>query len=419
MIYAESYNPNGLIDSDSLEQTLNLGLQGKFRGQEVLVLIPDHTRSLPMPEIFRLLVKILSGAKKLDFMVALGTHPALSNEQLNALVGISAEERTTEFGHIGLLNHAWDNPKMLTSLGMIEQDEIKAIAGDTWHPTLPDQVDIRINKLVHNYDHIIVVGPTFPHEVVGFSGGAKYFFPGISGPEMINATHWLGALSGVVNTIGIKYTPVRDMIHAALNRFHIPTTLVALTVLGHDLAGIFIGDIHEAWSEAVSASMVRHIQWVDKPYSGVLSCAPPMYDELWTAAKAAYKLEPVLELGGETIIYAPHLDTVSHVHGKFIYQTGYHILQYFLENWDEFRDFPLAVLAHSAHVRGSGFMQNGMEKPNTRITLASKISAEDCAKLNLGYMDPNSIRINDWKDKEDQGILLVPRAGEILYKVKN
>jgi nickel-dependent lactate racemase len=144
-----------------------------------------------------------------------------------------------------------------------------------------------------------------------------------------------------------------------------------------------------------------------------------MYDELWTGAKAMYKLEPAVAVGGEVIIYAPHLDTVSHVHGKYIYEAGYHILPYILENWDRLKHIPLGVLAHLTHLRGAGIMENGVEKPNIKVTLASKIPPEDCKKLNVGYLDPRQIDVDDWRDREDQGILYVPKAGEMLYRLKN
>lgn len=406
-----------LLMDEEVRNTLN-GLVGQFADQRLLVLIPDHTRSLPLPFLFRALVDVLHDTKQLNFMVALGTHPPLSEESIHKLVGITAEERNTVFKHIGLLNHTWDTSSALTSLGVIEQDEIKQIAEENWHPSLPDKIDIRINKAALEYDHIIILGPVFPHEVVGFSGGAKYIFPGISGPDMINATHWLGALAGVVGTIGIEDTPVRAMIHAAANRLQTPVTLIALVVEGKGLSGLFIGDHLSAWKEAAELSAERHIRWVDKPFQRVLSCAPSMYDELWTGAKAMYKLEPAVALGGEVVVYAPHLDVVSHVHGKYIYEIGYHILPYFLNDWARFQHISLGVLAHSTHVRGSGVMENGIEKPNVRVTLASRISAEDCARLNLGYLDPAKINIDDWKDKEEQGILYVPRAGEILYRLK-
>ncbi|NOQ39816.1 MAG: DUF2088 domain-containing protein [Anaerolineales bacterium] len=411
-------SPDAFLSNESIRQFLSKGLENRFHNQRVLMLMPDHTRTLPLPFLFRTLVEVLRDTRQLDFMVALGTHPPLSEGQLCNLVGISSEERASDFSQIGLLNHAWDTPSALVTFGTMEQDEIKQIAGPQWHESLPDKVEIRLNKAVLEYDHIIILGPTFPHEVVGFSGGAKYLFPGISGAEMINATHWLGALAGVVGSIGIKDTPVRAMIHAAAQRLKTPVTLIALTVQGRDLAGLFIGDMYKAWSAAADFSAQRHILWYDKPFQQVLSCAPPMYDELWTAAKAMYKLEPAVAKGGELIIYAPHLETVSHVHGKYIYEVGYHILPYFLQNWERFKHIPLGVLAHSTHLRGSGVMEDDVEKPNVKVTLASKISPEECARLNIDYCDPPSINLDEWVDCQDESILFVPKAGEMLYRVR-
>jgi nickel-dependent lactate racemase len=391
LIAAQAVAATGALGEDALRTVLAAGLEGKFRGQRVLALIPDRTRSLPLPALFRLIVELLHDARQLDFMVALGTHPALSDESLNQLVGISAEQRATTCRHIGLLNHAWDDPDALVSLGVMEDDEIRQIAGPSWHASLPTQVDIRINKAVLEYDHILIVGPTFPHE--------------------------LGALACVVGTIGVKRTPVRDMIHAAARRVPTPITLAALVVQGHDLAGVFVGDLFAAWEAAADLSSRLHIQWCDRPFQRVLSRAPLMYDELWTAGKAMYKMEPAVALGGEVVIYAPHLDVVSHVHGKYIYEVGYHILPYFLADWERLCHVPLGVLAHSTHVRGSGVMEGGIERPNVKVTLASKISPEDCARLNLGYLDPASIDLAEWQGREDEGILYVPKAGEILYRL--
>jgi len=208
------------------------------------------------------------------------------------------------------------------------------------------------------------------------------------------------------------------MVHAAIRRLKTPVTLAALIVDGHDLAGVLIGDVYDTWSAAADASAQRHIVWCDQPYRRVLSCCPPMYDELWTAAKCMYKMEPVVEVGGEVVIYAPHLDVVSPVHGEYIYEVGYHILPYFLRDWDRYKHVPLGVLAHSTHVRGSGVMVDGAEKPNVKVTLASRISAADCARLNLGYLDPATINPADWQDREDEGVLYVAKAGEKLYKVR-
>jgi nickel-dependent lactate racemase len=419
MIINQVVAPKGkILDDSSITELLSGALTGRFTNQKILVLVPDQTRSLPLPFLFKTLVEILHETSHLDFMVALGTHPALTREEMNHLFGITDEERETVYKHIGILNHSWDQPSSLVSIGTIDKDQVKKIARDSWHESLPEKVDVTINKSVFSYDQILIVGPTFPHEVVGFSGGAKYIFPGISGPEMINSTHWLAALAGVVKTIGVKNTPVREMIHYAASMLQTPVTLVGCLVEGHDLSGLVIGDVISAWSALADLSAERHIHWCEKPYQRVLSAASSKYDELWTAGKAMYKLEPAVAVGGELIIYAPHLDTISRVHGKYLYEIGYHTLPYFLHHWDEFKEYPLGVLAHSTHVRGGGAWENGAEKPNVHVVLSSKVSAEDCARLNLGYLDPSKVKISDWQNKEDQGILYVPNAGEELFRVK-
>lgn len=420
MLLAEATAPDGAaLSPDTMRATLEAGLGGRFAGARVLVLIPDHTRTIPLPQLFPLLVDVLTAAKQLDFMVALGTHPPLSDDAINRLVGITADERATRYGHVGLLNHAWDDPTALAHIGALTQAQIQAMAGDYWHHSLGGDVPVRINKRALDYDQILILGPTFPHEVVGFSGGAKYLFPGISGAEMINVTHWLGALISIMNMIGVEKTPVRDVIHAAAEFVPTPLLLVSLVVeKGGTLAGMFIGEHREAHHAAAQLSARKHIVWVDKPYQQVLSWAQPMYDELWTGSKAMYKMEPALADGGELILYAPHLDTVSHVHGKYLYEVGYHVRDYFLEQWDQFKDYPGGVLAHSTHLKGAGTFINGVERPRIQVTLASQIPPEDCARLNLGYCDPASINPQDWADREDEGILYEPKAGEMLYRLK-
>jgi nickel-dependent lactate racemase len=417
-LLSQAQAPRGqLLDPTQIQQALQ-ALSSRFAGQKVLVLIPDHTRTLPLPLLFRQMVEVLADVAQLDFMVALGTHPPLNEAQMNKLVGITAEERSQQFRHVGLYNHAWQDPSVLQTVGIVPQERIKEIAGERWHPTLGGEVQVRLNRAALEADQLLILGPTFPHEVVGFSGGAKYLFPGISGAEMINVTHWLGALAGVRGTIGVKDTPVRALIHEAARQVPTPITLIALVVQGQGLSGIFVGSHELAWSAAADLSSQQHIQWVDQPFKQVLSCAPPMYDELWTAGKAMYKLDPAVADGGELIIYAPHLDTVSLVHGRYIFEIGYHSVPYFLNQWERFAHIPLGVVAHSTHVRGGGQWVNGREIPRIRVTLASQIGPEDCARLNLGYLDPTAVNPEDYAEREAEGVLLVRKAGETLYRVK-
>ncbi len=143
-----------------------------------------------------------------------------------------------------------------------------------------------------------------------------------------------------------------------------------------------------------------------------------MYDEIWTGGKCMYKLEPVVADGGELIIYAPHISEVSITHGKLIEEIGYHCRDYFLKQWDKFKDKPWGILAHSTHVRGIGTFENGVENCRVRVTLATQIPREKCEQINLGWRDPASIRVEDFANREDEGILYVPKAGEMLYQLK-
>lgn len=385
-------------------------------GKRVLFVIPDQTRSMPMPAMFRALVKALRGrASKIDFIIALGTHPPMTEIMINTLLGLTPEERAEDYGDIEIFNHEWENLGALTHIGTITEDEIEEISGGL----LRQSVRVQINRRVLDYDHVCVVGPVFPHEVVGFSGGNKYFFPGVAGAEILNLFHWLGALitNPVIN--GAKYTPVRAVVDRAASFINIEKRAFCLNVMGKQTHAIFYGTPEEAWSAAADLSSRTHIIYKKHPYKSVLAMAPPMYDELWVAGKCMYKLEPVVADGGELIIYAPHLNEISITHGDYIRQIGYHTRDYFLAQMEKFTGIPGGILAHSTHVRGTGRYVDGCEECRVQVTLATGIPEEECRAINLAYRDPASINPEDWRDREDEGLLLVPNAGEVLYKLKD
>ncbi|MEA2700991.1 MAG: hypothetical protein QOI66_5262, partial [Myxococcales bacterium] len=350
----------------------------------------------------------------LDFLVALGTHPPMSEAALLALVGITAAEKATTYKDVRIINHAWDNPDALTTLGTISADEIHALSDGR----LRLEVPVRLNRLVLEYDHLLVCGPVFPHEVVGFSGGNKYFFPGIAGSDIIDFTHWLGALLTSYSIIGTKDTPVRRVINRAAGIIPRPRHAICSVVTPNGLGGVFIGGVEEAWSAAADLSAKHHMIWTDRTFHQVLSVLPPMYEELWVGAKGMYKTEPAVTDGGEVIIFAPHLREISVVHGKVIRQIGYHVRDYFMAQWQRFKHLPWGVVAHSTHVKGSGTYEDGVERPRINVTLATGISQADCQAINLGYRDPRSIDLASFQNRESEGVLFVPRAGESLYRPK-
>jgi lactate racemase len=389
---------------------------GAFRGKRVLLIIPDGTRTAPIGLMFRtLFARIGAETEQFDILIALGTHPAMSEEAICGRLEISAGERAAHYGKVRFFNHEWDNPAALHLLGTIPAEEIRALSDGLFAMDVP----VSINRRVLDYDQIIIVGPVFPHEVVGFSGGNKYLFPGVGGPEILNFFHWLGAVITTMGVIGHKWTPVRKVVDRAGAMVPVPKLCFALVVNpGGGLRGIFSGTPEEAWTQAADLSADTHIEWKDREYHTILSCAPPMYDELWVGAKCMYKLEPVLAPGGELIIYAPHLHEISVVHGHLIRQVGYHCRDYFLRQWDRFKDLPWGTLAHSTHVFGLGTYENGIETRRARVTLATGIPEDICRQINLGYRDWRGIDVREYQDREAEGILHVPKAGETLFRVR-
>lgn len=405
------------IEPSALQSSIEQGLtQRNWRGQRVLVLIPDATRTMPLPLFFRIVSAALraQGARSQTWMVALGTHPAMDDAALSTLLGCDVGDLQRAYPDLNVVNHDWQNPDTLVEVGTISADAMRGLSDGLYTEAVP----VRINRAVLTHDHILICGPVFPHEVVGFSGGNKYLFPGISGPDVINATHWLGALLTSYAIIGTADTRVRAVIDAAAALIPTPRTAICSVVTHDAVWGVAVGTPESAWAQAATISADVHVRWLTAPVQRVIAVLPTMYDELWVGSKGMYKSEPVVADGGEVVIYAPHLHEVSVVHGAIIRQIGYHVRDYFLAQWDRFGHLPKGVIAHSTHLRGIGTYVDGVETPRIRVTLATGISAAECAGLNLGYADHRTIDPVALAASGDPDTLVIPRAGEYLYRLR-
>ena len=388
-----------------------------YRGKKILLIVPDSTRTAPVGLLFKTIYdQIGKSTEALDVMIALGTHPPMSEKEICERLEISEEQRQTRYESVKFHNHEWDNPDALREIGVIPASDISKLSDGRFEMELP----VTINQRLFDYDQLIIVGPVFPHEVVGFSGGNKYLFPGVSGPELLNFFHWLGAVISNPKINGHKWTSVRKVVDRAGGMVNVEKRCFAMVVRpDKSLAGLFFGTPESAWEAAVDLSDKTHIIYKDQPFHTILSCAPPMYDDVWVGGKCMYKLEPVLADGGELIIYGPHINSISHTHDAGLTEIGYHCSAWLLENWSKYKDYPWGLLAHSSHVKGIGKVIDGVEKPRANVTLATGISPEICSQINLGYRDHNSINIEDYADREEEGILLVRKAGEMVYRLED
>jgi nickel-dependent lactate racemase len=408
-------SPDAVLSAEDVEAIIREGIPGDlYENKRVLVLTPDATRTCPLPLMVRAIRRTIGErCGRLDFMVALGTHTPLAAESILSLYGLTHPPQ--EFPRSAFCNHEWDRPDTFRRVGTLAPKEVEALSAGV----LGEEVAIEINKRIFDYHLVLIAGPVFPHEVVGFSGGAKYLFPGISGGEFLHFFHWLGAVISCKKIIGIKDTPVRRMIDRALDMIEVPVHCLAMVVNpAAGLCGLYAGDTREAWSRAADLSARIHIVTQKRPFRLVFGVAPPMYDEIWTAGKVMYKLEQVVADQGTLVIYAPHIREVSRTWGRHIEAVGYHIREYLLAHMDRLKHVPRGVLAHLTHVRGTGTYAGGMERPDVNLVLATSIPEEVCRRINVGYLDPAGIDPRDYMNKEEQGILYVDRAGEILHRLE-
>ena len=410
--------PEGVLTEQQIGEFVAQQLAGAdVDGKSVCVIIPDGTRSVPLPLVLRPIHEALAGrAASVTVLIALGTHAAMSEPHIEKLMGGEGQGLAAAYPGWEVVNHAWDDPEQIADLGEIPAERISELTGGLLAET---PMRVQINRLCVESDVNLIVGPVFPHEVVGFSGGNKYFFPGCSVHDVIDISHWVGALitaSRIIGTLGI--TPVRQLIDAASELVDTQKYCFTMDVVsgGQQLNAIAFGDPQAAWAAIAKISALTHITYVEKPYQRIVALVPEMYDDIWTGAKGFYKSEPVCADGGEVIIYAPHITEVAAMHPG-LRDIGYHNIEYFTKQWDRFQDHPWGELAHSTHVTGLGTYdpETGVEEQRVRRSFATSIPKEVCEAYNVTYVDPASLDIDALREAPDT--LVIDHAGEVLFRL--
>jgi nickel-dependent lactate racemase len=404
-----------------LREILSEALSTISLGSSVLAIVADKTRDDNTDILFPLAAQILADRKiaKFDALVAQGTHPPMSDQEKRTKIGTVGPTQIPGLSHI--FNHDWADPEKLVTIGVLNAARVKEITGGL----IDRSIELKVNRLLAPglYDNVLIFGTTAPHEVAGFSGGAKYFFPGVAGPELTHATHWLGALATIEKVIGRVETPTRHLFEAAAD--FVPSPVISLSsVVTRDNGrlrthALFCGDFRQAVRKAADVSRHVHIKYTRRKYKRVLALLDTHYDDLWVGGKASYRLGPVIEEGGALIIFAPQLNTISETHGALIKRYGYAPLERIRDLVAQSHELQqnLCVAAHLAHVSFAGRrLANGTIVPRYSITLASAVDADTCRQVNLRYMDPRTFCRKDYEGDTDT--LVVEQAGRDLYLVE-
>lgn len=414
-------DPGFDLSVEDLREILEDSLATIPAGSSVLAIIADKTRDDNTHILLPAAAQILADRRvaKFDALVAQGTHTAMSDQEKRSKIGISNSESLRGLGQI--FDHNWADPAALATIGVLEAARMREITGGL----IDASIELKVNRLLApgHYDTVLIFGATTPHEVAGFSGGAKYFFPGVAGPELTHATHWLGAMAGIEQVIGRVETPTRHLFEAAAD--FVPAQVISLnSVVTREgdrihTHALFCGDFRQAVRKAADISRLVHIKYTGRKYRRVVAMLDSHYEDLWLGGKASYRLGPVIEEGGELIIFAPQLTCISETHGALIQRYGYAPLERIRELVAESAELRqnLCVAAHLAHVSFAGRRSaEGKIIPRYSIVLASGVDADTCRQVNLGYMDPHTFRREDYE--HDPDTLIVEQAGRDLYLVE-
>ena len=150
-------------------------------GAKVLAIISDKTRDDNTDALFPIAAEILADKNivKLDALVAQGTHSPMNETEKLSKIGAKSFSEIPNLQNI--FDHDWSNPEKLTTIGELSAERVCEVTKNLFDEPIP----LTINKLLApgNYDVVLIFGATVPHEVAGFAGGAKYFFPGVAGAE--------------------------------------------------------------------------------------------------------------------------------------------------------------------------------------------------------------------------------------------
>lgn len=408
------------LSADELRGIVEEALAGLAPDARVLAVIPDKTRDDNVDTLFPFAARVIAdrGIGRFDALVAQGTHAAMTEQQKRAKIG-AFDSLPPVLGRI--YDHRWDRDDELVTIGELSAEEVRKLTKGLLDCAIP----LRVNRLLSpgRYDSVLVFGATAPHEVAGFGGGAKYFFPGVAGPELTHATHWLGAIATIEQVIGRIETPTRHLIEAAAD--FIQAKIISFTTVVTRERGrlrthaLYAGDFREALRAAAAISRQVHIKYTGRKYKRVVALLDEHYEELWLGGKASYRLGAVIEEGGELLIYAPHLRSISETHGRLIEQYGYAPLESVIEMVAKSAELQanLCVAAHLAHVSYAGRRdEQGRVIPRYAITLASSIDEDTCRRVNLGFMEHRQFRREDYE--ADPDTLIVERAGQDLYLVE-
>jgi len=420
-------NLKGELTEVQLEEIVREGLNDFSSVKKVLLIHPDYTRTDFTDKLIPLIYQELKnkGLKQIDSLNAGGTHRPMTEEEIRSKLGLPSQINFDNY-----YNHEYSNPQKLVTVGEIPA----SFVAEKTQGELSQSIPVVVNKLItEDYDLIITLSGTLPHEAAGYAGGLKVFFPGISGPQVIDLLHLAAVLIGIPQIIGTVDNSAREVINRGSSYIfeQIKAPTISFNMVFEEkehqviAKGLYVGvgfdGFIEAYKQAAKASSQLHVIYLDEPLACAVQVIDKSYDEIWTAGKGSYKLQSpgVMAPGGEIIIYAPHINCF-HSRPEMdlaLRKIGYHCKDYVIKYLESNPEFSKNIAAHVINVRGAGSfdVNSGKEKFDFKVTLATGISKDICESVGLGYCNPDSIQRENFIGP---GKLWIENGGKYLFKIR-
>jgi nickel-dependent lactate racemase len=409
MLYYARGSKNEALTPADIKQGLNEAFAKLGQKKKVLALPPDFTRFHSFAGMLTEMAWEYYGDKMTDIMPALGTHTAMTSEQISKMFGKTPASLFRV--------HDWRND--VVTVGEIPAEFVKQQSEGKVEYSWPAQV----NKLLvnGNFDLILSIGQVVPHEVIGMANYNKNIFVGTGGVEGINKSHFVGAAYGMERIMGRADNPVRRILNYASDNFtkHLPIIYLQ-TVVSKDangklqIRGLYIGDDFECFQKAADLSLIVNFEMLDKPLKKVVVYLDPSeFKSTWLGNKSVYRTRMAIADGGELIVLAPGLQEfgedkqIDALIRKYGYVNTPNVLEYTSANVDLQNN--LGAAAHLIH---------GSSENRFKITYCpGHLTEAEIRSVNFNYAPVDTMMKKYNPEKLTDGFNMVD--GEEIFYISN
>ncbi len=306
------YKPKYIEGSEDEERTIREAIEHPIgiklsqlvdESKRVCIISDDISRSTPVDRVLKVLLPYLIklGVKKenIFFVMALGSHRLMTEEEIKSKLG------TEVVSDYPVFQSAFKSPEELLYLGNTEEDGIP----------------ITISKVVMDSDVRIGIGNIVPHNTLGWSGGCKILFPGVTSEDTVCKFH----LRAMMRSDEIIFGNPNNSIRLDLERW---TKLIGLSyIINTVLTGtgriykVVAGDYVQAHRQGVKyAEDVYAVAVPERPDIVVVDSHPSDCD-FWQGTKGFNPANVLLEEGGTALLISPFYEGVG-PHREYPYMIG-------------------------------------------------------------------------------------------------